>query len=43
MRNWRQWLMAIACGMAAMVARAEIVPELYTVNVPVADQTAAEL
>jgi uncharacterized protein len=43
MSNWRQWLMAIACGMAAIVARAEIVPELYTVNVPVADQTAAEL
>lgn len=40
---WQRFLLAAYCVLAVCSARAEIVPDFYTVNVPVADQSAPEL
>jgi hypothetical protein len=43
MSNWRRFMLAAYCAVSIVGARAEIVPDLYTVGVPVADQSASEL
>lgn len=42
-RSWRYWLLAACCSLAVTATRAEVVPDLYTVAVPVPDQSSAAL